>query len=170
MNLDECCKDLPGGDWRSVVVRNLVGELIQDQNEDQILAFWRAEGDNPNDTKSNLLYYILTDKRFFEIRVDSCSFSYKSYLLTRLNSFGEKVIPYCNEQDYFKDSAYFLHSYEGVSSYTVEFSFSVAESESDKAMFSLSAPFLPSSSDWERIRFNKLRDFARGFHKAVTGL
>ena len=165
MTLEEFYKELPGGDWRSVVVRKLVGELIQDVNEEKILASWRNEEGASDDTKSKMLYYIVRNKRFFEIRVESDSFRYKSYFLKDLNGFTEKVIPYRNEPDAFENSVYFPHGKNGVSSYTIEFSFSVPEEKSEKAMFSFSAP-----SSWENNRFEKLRDFVKGFHKAVTAL
>ena len=168
MTLEEFNKELPSRDWRSVVVRKLVGELIQTENEEKILAFCRKETETSDDTKSKLFHYIVTNKRFFEICVGSDSFGYKSYFLKHLNGFTEKVVPYCNEQDYFKESTYFLDGTNDVSSYTVEFSFSVAKAESDEAVFSLSAS--PYSSDKERIRFKELRDFAREFHKVVTNL
>ena len=172
MTLDECCKDLPGGDWRSIVIRKLVCELIQDENKEKILASWCDEGEASDDTESKLLYYIVTNKRFFEIRVEAGSFSYESYFLTLLKGFKEKVVPNDRNRCCFKKSAYFSDedSYGGISSYTVKFSFSVAKEELDKATFCLSAPFFPSKPNHECIRFKKLRDFVRGFHKAVISL
>ena len=168
ITLDECCKNLPSRNWRSIVVRKLVGELIQTENEENILVSCCKEGETSDDTKSKLFHYIVTNKRFFEICVGSDSFGYKSYFLKHLNGFTEKVVPYCNGPDYFKESTYFLDGTNDVSSYTVEFSFSVAKSESDKAVFSLSAS--PYPSDKVRVRFKELREFAREFHKVVTNL
>ena len=168
MNLDEFCKDLPGGDNRSEVVCKLVSELIQGENNEEILAFWCDERDASDDSESKLLYYIVMDKRFFEIHVDSDSFGYKSYFLKHLSSFEEKVVPDRNDSYGCKCSSYFSDGNENVKSYTVIFSFSIAKGESDKAKFSLSASTLPK--DEERIRFNKLRDFVREFYKVVTGL
>ncbi len=162
MELEKFCEDLLDGDNRSVVVSKLVKELVQEVNKEEILASWWNERD------TSLFYYIVTDKRFFEIHVDSNSFSYKSYFLRQLSSFEEKVVPGRDDSYGCKCSSYFSDGNENVKSYTVIFSFFVAKGESDKAKFSLSASML--SKDEERIRFNKLRDFVRVFHKVVTGL
>lgn len=168
MTLEEFYKERPGEDWRSKVVRKFVAELIQTESEEKIRGFYYEKRKASGDTESKLLYYIVTDKRFFEICVDSDSFSYKSYFLKHLNGFTERIVPYCNEKDYFTKSTYFFDNGNDVRSYTVEFSFFAVKSESDKAVFSLSA--FPYSSDKTRLRFKELRDFAKEFHKVVTTL
>ena len=166
MTLDEFCKDLANGDWRSIVVRKLVGELIQNESKEKIVASWCNEGD------TLLLYYIVTNKRFFEICVDSDSFGYKSHFLRHLSSLREKIVPDCSDSYGFKKSAYFSDedSFAAVSCYRVELSFSAAKEKSEEATFSLSAPFFPSKPNREHLHFERLRDFVRNFHNAVTGL
>lgn len=168
MTSEEFYKELPGEDWRFKVVRKFVAELIQTESGEKIRGFCYEKRKASGDTESKLLYYIVTDKRFFEICVDSDSFGYKSYFLKHLNGFTEKIVPYCNEQNYFEKSDYFSDGNNDISSYTVEISFSVATTESEKATFSLSVSSY--SSDENRIRFKKLRNFAKEFHKVVTTL
>ena len=62
MELEKFCEDLLDGDNRSVVVSKLVKELVQEVNKEEILASWWNERD------TSLFYYIVTDKRFFEIQ------------------------------------------------------------------------------------------------------
>lgn len=165
MTLEEFYKELPGEDWCSVVVRKFVGELIQDVNQEEILAFWWNEDGASNDIESKMLYYIVTNKRFFEVRVESDSFSYKSYFLKHLSSFKEKVIPHNQEPYAFKNSIYFADGSEGVSCYKVKFSFSFPGGKSNTKTVMFSA-----SESWENSRLQKLREFVKGFHKAVTNL
>ncbi len=171
MTIEKFCEIFPGRDNSSEVVRKLVSELIQEENKEEILAYWCAEEKYSNESSASvgndakLLYYIVTSKRFLEICVNFDSFSSKFYLLKSLNSFQETVVPHENENCAFEESSYFSNGSEGVSSYTVEFSFSVAEGGSNITKFSFS-----TSESWNDKRLQKLRDFVRGFHKAVTGL
>ena len=75
--------------------------------------------------------------------------------LKQLSSFKEKVVPQTQDPDAFEDSAYFSGG-EGVSSYTVEFSFSVAEEKSNTTMFSFS-----TSESWNDKRLQELRNFVK---------
>ncbi len=164
-------QEILSGNWRSNVICRVVGELIQEEYKEEILSYWCAEEKFPNESSASvgneakLLYYIVTSKRFLEICVNSDSFSSKFYLLKSLNSFQETVVPHQNENCAFENSSYFSNGTEGVSSYTVEFSFSVAEGESNIKEFSIS-----TSESWNDKRLQKLRDFVQGFHKAVPGL
>ncbi len=164
MTIEKFCENFPGKDNSSEVIRKLVSELIQEENKEEILTFWCDEGDDADGKESKPLYYIVTDKRFFEICVDADWFGYKSYFLKYLSSFEEKVIPHSKDSYSCKESSYFSDGSEGVESYTVKFSFSVAE-ESDKAVFSFTA-----TGSWKNKRFKELRDFVRGFYKTVIGL
>ena len=163
MARDEFRKNFLDGHWYSVVVSKLLDELIQSENEEIHSSYWYKEEGDSDGAGWKRFYYIVTNKRFFEICVDSGSFSYKSYFLKLLNGFREVVVPHESKPNYFENSAYFLGRSNGVSSYTVEFSFDVAEGESDKVMFSFCA-------SWETPHFEKLRDFVRGFHRAVACL
>ncbi len=171
MNLDEFCKNILSGNWRTKVICKIVGELIQEEDKEKILAYWCAEEKFPNEssdsvgTEAKLLYYIVTSKRFLEICVNFDSFSCKSYFLKLLNSFKETVVPHENANCAFEESSYFSNGSEGVSSYKVEFSFSVAEENSSTTAFSFS-----TSESWNDKRLQELRNFVEGFHKAITGL
>ena len=165
MTIEKFCENFPGGDNSSEVVRKLVSELIQDENKEEILTFWCDEGNTADDRESKPLYYILTDKRFFEIYVDSESFGYTSYFLKHLSSIKEKVITERKDSYACKESSYFSDGNDRVESYTIKLSFSGAEKDADKAVFSFTA-----SGSWKDKRFKELRDFVRGLYKAVTGL
>ncbi len=165
MTIEKFCENFPCKDNSSEVVRKLVSELMPDENKEEILTFWCDEGDAANDRESKPLYYIVTDKRLFEICVEADCFSYKSYFLKHLSSFEEKVIPYSKDSYGCRCSSYFLDGNMGVESYTIRFSFSVAENKANEVIFSLTAT--GTSKD---KRFKELRDFVRGFYSAIDGL
>ena len=164
MNLDEFCKNIPNERLCKETVSKLLSELIQSENAEEPYSWWYEEKVNEVESDWKELYYIVTNKRFLEISIDSGSFSCQSYSLKQLKSFKERVVPHKQDLDAFEDSAYFSGG-EGVSSYTVEFSFSVAEEKSNTTMFSFS-----TSESWNDKRLQELRNFVKGFHKAVTGL
>lgn len=168
MTIEKFCENFPSGDNSSEVVRKLVSELIQEENKEEILTFWCDEGDTADGKESKPLYYIVTDKRFFEIYVDSDSFGYRSYFLNHLSSLKEEVISDRKDSYGIMNSSYFSDGNEGVETYKVEFSFSVSNGKSDEAFFSLSTS--SESSDKKRIRFKKLRSFVKEFYKVVSGL
>ena len=162
MELEKFCEEHLHQGLYTSIVNKFLPELIQCHNKEEPYSLWYEEKGNEDQPEYKELYYIVTNKRFFEIYVDSGSFGYKSYLLKQLSSFKEKVVPQTQDPDAFEDSAYFSGG-EGVSSYTVEFSFSVAEEKSNTTMFSFS-----TSESWNDKRLQELRNFVRGFHKAVT--
>ena len=165
MTIERFCENLPGKDNSSEVVRKLVSELIQDENKEVILTFWCDEGDAAGDRESKPIYYIVTDKRFFEISVDSSSFGYKSYFLKHLSSFKEKFVPDRKDSYGIKCSSYFSDGNDRVESYTVKFSFSVAENKTNEVIFSFTA-----TGSWKDKRLKELRDFVIGFYRAIDGI
>ena len=139
MELEKFCKDHLHQGLYTSLVNKLLPELIQCQNSEEPYSLWYEEKGNENESEYKELYYIVTNKRFFKICVDSGSFGYKSYFLKHLNSFKETIVPYRKEPDAFENSVYFSGGGNGVNSYTVEFSFSVAEGESNTKTFTFSA-------------------------------
>ena len=165
MELEKFCKDHLHQGLYTSLVNKLLPELIQCQNGEEPYSLWYEEEGNEDEPEYKELYYILTNKRFFKICVDSGSFNCKSYFLKHLNSFRETVVPYRKEPDAFERSVYFSEGDSGVKSYTVEFSFSGAEGESNTKTFTLSA-----LESWKNSHFRELREFVKGFHKVVTNL
>ncbi len=165
MTIEKFCENFPGKDNSSAVVRKLVSELMPDENKEEILTFWCDEGDATDDRDSKLQCYIVTDKRLFEVYVDSNSFGYKSYFLKYLSSFKEKVISERKDSHGIKCSSYFSDGNDVVESYTVKFSFSVTENEANEVIF-----FFTATGSWKDKRFKELRDFVRGFYSAIDGL
>ena len=165
MELEKFCKDHLHQGLYTSLVNKLLPELIQCQNGEEPYSLWYEEEGNEDEPEYKELYYILTNKRFFKICVDSDSFSYKSYFLKYLNSFGETVVPYKQDPDAFENSIYFANGGEGVSCYKVKFSFSITGEESSAKTFMFSAP-----ESWENPHFQQLREFVKGFHKTITNL